>query len=62
MVASYRAVREAFDVEAPPCPPDVLPGDHSRALEPLQKRYGLDKLYDAWNGAGEKVCLTIAAI
>lgn len=60
--AACAPVRAAFDAEMPPCPEDVLPGDHWREQQPLWNKYGLDALCDVCNAADEKARATIAAI
>jgi hypothetical protein len=40
----------------------VLSGHHFEACRPLWKKHGLDRLYDAWNAAGEQADETAEAI
>jgi hypothetical protein len=47
----YKPARAAFDAEVPPCPEDVLPGDHWNAQLPLREKHDLERLYDAWSEA-----------
>jgi hypothetical protein len=60
--AAYGPVRAAFDAEMPPFPPDVLPGHHWEAMQPLWRSYGLEELSDASNDAYNRASATIAAI
>lgn len=54
--------RAAYDAEEPPCPPDVSPGHHSEACRPLWQKHDLDRLYDAWSAAAERINETVEAI
>jgi hypothetical protein len=54
--------RAAYDAEEPPCPPNVLPFHHSEAFRPLWKKRGLDRLFAAWNAAGERADEIVKAI
>jgi hypothetical protein len=54
LAAAYDAVRKkyiparaAHDAEMPPCPDDVLPGDHWREYRWLWDKHGLEPLWDA---------------
>ena len=58
----YKPPRAAFDAELPPCPEDVLPGDHWRAYQWLREKHGLDVKYDALNAAAEAMHETIGKI
>src|ERR1700686_2361514 len=60
--AALDPARAAYDAEEPPCPDDMSPGHHFEACRPLWKKHGLDRLYDAWNDAGERTDATIKAI
>src|ERR1700730_12150002 len=60
--AAYKPIRAAFDAEMPPFPPDVLPGHHWEAMQPLWRSYGLEELSDASNNAYNRASATIAAI
>ena len=57
-----KPARAAFDAEFPPCPDDVLPGEHWRAHNWLWRKHGLDHLSDAWNAAGSAMCETAETI
>lgn len=58
----YAPARAAFDAELPPCPDDVLPGDHWDAHKWLWQKHGLGPLCDAWNETDAKIYETIATI
>ena len=58
----YGPARAAFDAELPPCPEDVVPGDHWQAHQWLWSKRGLDPLCDAWNAAYDAVGKTVKAI
>jgi hypothetical protein len=60
--AKYDPARAAFEVELPPCPEDVLAGDHWRAHQWLWNKHGLEPLWDAWNVAHDEVGKTVKAI
>ena len=59
--AATESARAAYDAEEPPCPPNVLDW-HSPAHRSLWEKHGLDRLYDAWNDAGERTDATVKAI
>ena len=54
--------RAEYDAELPPCPPDIRIADHYEAHRPLWEKHGLDRLYEAWNDAGERTDETVKAI
>jgi hypothetical protein len=58
----YKLAREAFDAEHPPCPDDVLPGDHWRASSGLWQKHGLEELSEAWNATAVAVSNAVAEI
>jgi hypothetical protein len=58
----YDPARAAFDAELPPCPEDVMSGDHWRAHQWLWNKHGLEPLCDAWNAAHDAVGKTAKAI
>ena len=58
----YKPVRAVFEAELPPCPDDVVFGDHWFAHNWLWRKHGLDQLRDAWNDAGSAMCETVEAI
>jgi hypothetical protein len=57
-----KPARAAFDAELPPCPDDVLPGDHWSAHDWLWHKHGLDPLWNACNAADSAMRETIATI
>jgi hypothetical protein len=65
---TMRPVRALCDAEAEafPCPADVVPGDHDRAvIQLIWRKHGLDRLYDEWNAAAaakQKIADAIHAI
>ena len=58
----YQPVYETFIAELPPCPHDVLPGDHMRAHNWLWRKYGLEELWSTWNSTNEALEEVFAAI
>jgi hypothetical protein len=54
--------RAAYDAEEPPCPPNVVLGDHLAACRPLWEKHGLDRLYAAWSAAIDRMGETAEAI
>jgi hypothetical protein len=54
--------RAAFDAQFPPCPDDVLPGDHWCAHDWLWQKHDLQSLSDAWHAARAGMRETIDTI
>ena len=50
----YATAHAAYEAEVPPCPDDVLPGDHWRAYKWLRQKHGADQLYDAVSEAFDR--------
>jgi hypothetical protein len=57
-----KSARAAFDAELPPCPDDVLPGDHWSAHRWLWEKHGLEALNNAWNAEYSAMLGTITTI
>jgi hypothetical protein len=60
--AAQEQARAAYDAEEPPCPDGVSHGVHFDAQRPLQEKHDLNRLYEAWNDAGERTDETVRAI
>jgi hypothetical protein len=54
--------RAAFDAEYPPCPPDVLPGRHWEAQQPLWHKHGLEELWGEVERQSDKLWELVGAI
>jgi hypothetical protein len=59
---AYEPARGAFDAEYPPCPDDVLPGDHWRRYERLWEKHGVEVPHNALNSACDAMYNTIKKI
>jgi hypothetical protein len=58
VVAELEPARAAYDAEEPPW----VPGERRQKNEQLWKKHGLDRLYEAWNDAHDRMNQAVDAI